>query len=273
VLHTVVDELPTGGIGDMVPVMLPTTDMGMDPNGVAGIIAVDDIVVDDIVVVDANIGAVPVIGEGMVPNGVDDISAAGEIAVDDIVVVDVVIEAVPPAVDGETVLGTVDDVGTGIGVMVGGGRAGTWGSGGAGMIVPELAMVVPGISDKDDVAGCVSVGMAVLLAVDVDEVAGAVDIVGAAETDGSVAVVPPIVAMELTATAGVPGAICPVGVAQVTNVPGVAGSEASGTGASVVAGAPGWVTGENGLRPLSGEDKIVPNGSPMAVVPMVETCA
>ncbi len=76
-------------------------------------------------------------------------------------------------------------------------------------------------------------------------------------------------------TAGVPGAICPVGVAQVTTVPGVAGSEANGTGASVVSGAPGWVVAENGLGPLSWEVTIVAgvDESPMAVVPMVETCA
>jgi hypothetical protein len=66
-----------------------------------------------------------------------------------------------------------------------------------------------------------------------------------------------------------------VGVAQVTTVPGVVGSEASGTGASVVSEAPGWVIAENGLGPLSGEVTIVPgvDGRPMAVVPMVETCA
>ena len=71
------------------------------------------------------------------------------------------------------------------------------------------------------------------------------------------------------------GAICPVGVEQVTTVPGIVGSEASGTGASVVSGAPGWVAAENGLGPLSGEVTIVPgvDERPMAVVPMVETCA
>jgi hypothetical protein len=74
-------------------------------------------------------------------------------------------------------------------------------------------------------------------------------------------------------TAGVAGAICPVGVAQVTTVPGVVGSEASGTGASVVSGTPGWVAAENGLGPLSGEDSIAPgvDERPIAVVPMVET--
>jgi hypothetical protein len=81
--------------------------------------------------------------------------------------------------------------------------------------------------------------------------------------------------MDVTGTATVPGAICPVGVVQVTTVPGVVGSEASGTGASVVSGAPGRVAAENGLGPLSGEVTIVPgvDESPMAVVPMVETCA
>src|SRR5260370_28534787 len=81
--------------------------------------------------------------------------------------------------------------------------------------------------------------------------------------------------MERTGTAGVPGAMCPVGVAHVTTVPGVVGSEASGTRASVVWGVPGWVVAENGLGPLSGDVTIVPgvDGRPMAVLPMVETCA
>src|ERR1700756_666014 len=81
--------------------------------------------------------------------------------------------------------------------------------------------------------------------------------------------------MEVTGTTGVPGAICPVGVEQITTVPGVVGSEASGTGASVVSGVPGWVVAENGLGPLSGEVTIAAGvvGRPMAVVPMVETCA
>jgi hypothetical protein len=64
-------------------------------------------------------------------------------------------------------------------------------------------------------------------------------------------------------------------MAQVTTVPDVVGSDANGTGASVVPGVPGWVTAENGPGPLSGEIKIVPGvvARPMAVVPMVETCA
>jgi hypothetical protein len=229
-LHTVVDKLPSGDTGDMVPVVLPTIGVGMVPNGVAGIIAVDDILV-----------------------------------------VDGVIVAVLPAMDVETVLGTVDGVGTGVAVMEGGGGAGIAGGGGAGM-------VVPGIVDKNDVAGCadsVSIGAVVLPVVDVEEVAGTADIVDDTETDGIVPVVPPIVDMEVTGTAGVPGAICPVGVEQVTTVPGVVGSEASGTGANVVSGVPGWVVAENGLGPLSGDVTIVPgvDARPMAVLPMVETCA
>jgi hypothetical protein len=109
----------------------------------------------------------------------------------------------------------------------------------------------------------------------VEEPGGGAKIVGATETDGIVPVVPTIAGMDATGTGGVPGAICPVGVEQVTTVPGVVGSEASGTGANVVSGAPGWVAAENGLGLLSGEDTIAPgvDESPMAVVPMVETCA
>jgi hypothetical protein len=109
----------------------------------------------------------------------------------------------------------------------------------------------------------------------VEEVVGIADIVGAAEIDDVVPVVPPVADMEVTGTAGVAGAICPAGVEHVTTVPGVVGLEASGSGASVVTGTPGWVAAENGLGPLSGEDSIVPgvDERPMAVVPMVETCA
>jgi len=227
-LHTVVDALPSGDTGDMVPVVLPTFGAGMVPNGLAGISAVDDIVV-----------------------------------VDDVVV------AVLPAMDVEIVPGSVDGVGTSAAVMEGGGSAGIAGGGGAGM-------VVPGIVDRNDEAGCAdSVSIdAVVLSV-VDEVAGTADIVGAAATGGIVPIVTLVADMDVTGTAGVPGAICPVGVAQVTTVPGVVGSEASGTGASVVSGVPGWVVVENGLGPLSGDVTIVPgvDARPMAVVPMVETCA
>jgi hypothetical protein len=126
--------------------------------------------------------------------------------------------------------------------------------------------------DKNDVAGCAEsarYGAVVLFVVE------AVDVVGATETGGIVPVVPPTTDMEVTGTAGVPGAIWPVGLEQVTTVPGVVGSEASGTGASVVSGVPGWVVAENGLGPLSGEVTIVPgvDARPMAVLPMVEICA
>jgi hypothetical protein len=83
------------------------------------------------------------------------------------------------------------------------------------------------------------------------------------------------VGLPIGAIAGIPDWSCPDGGAQVTTVPGVVGSEASGTGASVVSAAPGWVTDENGLGPSSGDVTIVPgvDGSPIAVLPMVETCA
>lgn len=45
-LHTVVDELPSGDTGEMVPVVLPVIDVGMVPNGFAGISAVALPVVD-----------------------------------------------------------------------------------------------------------------------------------------------------------------------------------------------------------------------------------
>jgi hypothetical protein len=66
-----------------------------------------------------------------------------------------------------------------------------------------------------------------------------------------------------------------VGAEQVTTVPDSVGSEASGTGASVVSGAYGRVVAEKGPGPLSGEVTIVPGveESPIAVVPMVEICA
>jgi hypothetical protein len=223
-LHTVVDELPSGDTGDMVPVVLARIGEGMVPSGVAGIIASDDIVV-----------------------------------------------AVVPGTDVETVLIALDGAGTGIGEMVGCGRAGTTGGCGAGMVEPKISVM-------NDVAGCADSPrycVVPLSGVDAEEFAVAAGIVGAVAADGIVPKVPPIADMDVTGTAGVPGTICPVGVEQVTTVPGVVGSEASGTGASVVSGAPSWVVAENGLGPLSGDVTIVPgvDGRPMAVLPMVETCA
>jgi hypothetical protein len=162
--------------------------------------------------------------------------------VDDSVVVDDVIGAVLPAMDVVTVLGPVDNVGTGVVVvgtdvvvMEGWGRTGIAGGGGAGT-------VEPGTVDMNDVAGCadsVSGGAVVLPVAKVLEVATTGDMVEDTESDGVVPVVPPSADADVTGTAAVPGAICPVGVEQVTAVPGVVGSEASGTGASVVSGAPG----------------------------------
>ncbi|WP_298366305.1 hypothetical protein [uncultured Bradyrhizobium sp.] len=66
---------------------------------------------------------------------------------------------------------------------------------------------------------------------------------------------------------------------QLTLVPGSVGSCANGGAAKVVAGAPGTVAAEkkleNGLGPARDDDTIAPGvvGIPMAVVPMVETCA
>lgn len=65
------------------------------------------------------------------------------------------------------------------------------------------------------------------------------------------------------------------GGAQTTTVPGVVGSEASGTGARVVSGAPDTVVAENGPGLLSGEITIAPGtvGRSIAVLPVVATCA
>jgi hypothetical protein len=202
------------------------------------------------------------IGVGMVPNG-----AAGVIAVGDIVVVDDVNVVVVPGPDVETALRTVDGGGTGTGVMEGDGRAGGAGGCGAGMVVRAKTLV-------DDVSGCwENVNGAIALPVaGVDEVAGTVGVIGG---DGVIPAVPAIDDGEGAGTAGAPGVICPDGVEQITTVPGIAGSEARGSGANVVSGVPGWVVAENGLGPLSGDVTIVPgvDESPMAVVPMVETCA
>lgn len=87
-----------------------------------------------------------------------------------------------------------------------------------------------------------------------------------------------VAAVGVTATGAVAGkaVVADAGsVEQLTLVPGVVGSRASGSGASVVSSAPGWVAAENGLGPFSGDDTIAPGVDeiPIAVVPMVETCA
>jgi hypothetical protein len=199
-LHTVVEGLPSGVVGEMLPVVVATIGVGMVPNGAAGVI----------------------------------------IAV-------------------EAGLSTVDGVGTGIAVMEGDGGAWITGGSGAGIATTEA----------------VGTTMTVLPFAEVEEFAGTADVIGAATIAGVVTGVPAIDDREVTGTAGVPGAICPVGVEQVTTVPGIVGSVANGTGANVVSGAPGCVVAENGPGPLSGEVTIAPgvDESPMAVVPMVETCA
>jgi hypothetical protein len=87
-----------------------------------------------------------------------------------------------------------------------------------------------------------------------------------------------VAAVGVTATGAVAGnaVVADAGsVEQLMLVPGVVGSSASGSGASVVSGVPAWVAAENGLGPLRGDDTIAPgvDGIPIAVVPMVETCA
>jgi hypothetical protein len=202
-------------------------------------------------------------GVAMVPN-----AAAGAIAAGNIAGADAVIVAAVPGMDVGAVLMTVDGAGTGAAVMESDGRGGSAGGCGAGM-------VVPGKSVMNELAGCAdSVKSAPSPPdVDVEEATGTVDTTDA-DIDGVAAAGPAIGDGEVTGIAGVPSVICPVGVAQATTVPGIVGSEASGTGAKVVSGA-AWVIVENGFGPLSGEVTIAPgvDESPIAVVPMVETWA
>lgn len=192
-LHTVVDELPSGAIGEMVPVVLPTIDVGMIPSGVDGIVMVDDVMV-----------------------------------------------AVVPAMDVETVPATVDGTGTGTGVIEGDGRGGNAGGGGAGMFESAKRL-------RAEISGCwENINGATVIG-------GSADVVGAAKTGGVVPMVVPAAdgkgVVEIAVTVGVPGVICPVGVEQLRTVPGVVGSEASGTGARVVPGVPDCVVAENGPGP------------------------
>jgi hypothetical protein len=167
--------------------------------------------------------------------------APGVIAVADIVMVDAAVGAMVLGIGVETVLNTVDD-GTGTAAMEGVGSGGSGGGSGAGM-------VVPGITVMAVAAGCANTVVAVEKGAGAAVTAGPVGIGGAAGIDGIIPAVPLIAAKEIAGTAAVPGVICPVGVAQVTTVPGVVGSDASGTGANVVSAVPGWVVAENGLGP------------------------
>jgi hypothetical protein len=79
----------------------------------------------------------------------------------------------------------------------------------------------------------------------------------------------------VTVGAGMPAISNGDGVVQVTKVPGVTGFDASGTGASVVSGAPDIADAENGPGVLSGCVTIAPGtvGRLIAVLPAVATCA
>jgi hypothetical protein len=69
-LQTVVGELPSGGVGEMFPVVVMTIGEGMVPNA-GGIIAVGDIIV-----VDGVTAVVPGMGVETVPNTVDDVGTS-----------------------------------------------------------------------------------------------------------------------------------------------------------------------------------------------------
>jgi hypothetical protein len=138
-LHTIVEGLPSGDTGDMVPVVLPTTGVGMVPNAVPGIIVVDGIIV-----------------------------------------------AVLPDMEVETVVGTVDGVGTEVAVTAGGGIAT-----GDDAIEDDadaigddaIGIVELGKSVINDVAGVADSksGAVDLAVVEVGEVAGTAGIVGVAD--------------------------------------------------------------------------------------------
>jgi hypothetical protein len=70
-------------------------------------------------------------------------------------------------------------------------------------------------------------------------------------------------------------AIVPEAAEQVTTVPGWVGSCAVAIGASVVTGALACASDVKGLGPFNGDDTMTPGtvGNPIAVVPMVDTCA
>jgi hypothetical protein len=202
----------------------------------------------------------------MVPN-----AAAGAIAVSVMVGANAVVVAVVPGTDEESVFRNVDGAGMGAAVIEGDGNGGGANGCGAGMVEPGKSVV-------EDEAGCADSarnGVAAPPVIDEREVTGGADVVDVADIDGVAPAMPAIGDSEVTGTTGDPGVICPVGVAQVTTVPGIVGSEASGNGANVVSGVPGWASAENGLGPLSGEDWITPgvDGRSIAVVPRVETCA
>lgn len=145
--------------------------------------------------------------------------------------------------------------------------------GATGMVPVVLPLTAPAINTG--IAGGKSSGWLGL-----EVVGGIFDIgIAAAPTVLAVAVglaAAPIVVVVTLMTDG--ESATAVGV-QLTLVPGMVGSSASGGEASVVAGAPGTVAAEkrlvNGLGPPSGEDTIAPGvvGSASSVVPIVDICA
>jgi hypothetical protein len=175
----------------------------------------------------------PTNGVGMVPN-----------ATTGIIVVDGIIVAMLPTVDGEAVVGSIDGVGAVAAAVTAGATAAAVTDDATGIVVPKKSVAndVAGVADSNSGA----VELAVVAARDAAVSGG---VVAAAGAEGVVPIAPPVADTEITDTDGVPGAICPVGAAQVTTVPGVVGSEASGTGASVVPGEFGRVVAENGLGP------------------------
>jgi hypothetical protein len=78
-LHTVVDGLPSEGVGEMFPVVVMTIGVGMVPNDAARVIAVDDIVVVDAVIV----AVVPIMGVETVLSTVDDVDTGIAVMEDD----------------------------------------------------------------------------------------------------------------------------------------------------------------------------------------------
>jgi hypothetical protein len=181
----------------------------------------------------------PTNGVRIVPNAIP-----GIIVVEDIILVDGIIVAVLGTIDVEAVVGTIDGVGVDVAVAAGAAAAAAVTDDATGIVVPKKSVAndVAGVADSNSGA----VELAVVAARDAAVRAG---VVAAAGVEGVVPNAPPVADIAITGTGGVPGAICPVGVAQVTTVPGVVGSEASGTGASVVPGEFGWVVAENGLGP------------------------
>jgi hypothetical protein len=155
-----------------------------------------------------------------------------------------IIVAVLPVMDVEAVVGTIDGVGTVGAAVTAGAAAAVVRDDATGIVVPKKSVAndVAGVADSD--SGAVELAVAAER-----DAAVSGGVVAAAGVEGVVPIAPPVADMAITGTDGVPGAICPVGAAQVTTVPGVVGSEASGTGASVVPGEFGWVVAENGLGP------------------------